>query len=62
MVMAQVNVIVGDYETALDYLEEILSMPSPYTAALVELDPLWEPLRDLPRFRDIIEKYRGITF
>ncbi|HSH00286.1 MAG TPA: hypothetical protein VLB27_09570 [candidate division Zixibacteria bacterium] len=62
MVMANVNVIIGDYDTALDYLDEILGMPSVYTSNFIESDPMWAPLRELPRFREIIEKYRGITF
>ena len=62
MVMALVQLKAGNIDTALDYLEEILSIPSYYSTAWVELDPLWEPARDDPRYKEIIAKYEGIKF
>lgn len=62
MVMAYVQLNAGNTESALDYLDEVLSIPSAFSTAWVELDPLWAPVRDHPRYREIIAKYEGITF
>ncbi len=62
MVMAYVQLNAGNIDAALDYLEEVLSIPSYYSTAWVELDPLWEPARDHPKYKEIIAKYEGITF
>jgi len=62
MVMAYVQLNAGNIDEALDYLEEVLSIPSYYSTDWVELDPLWEPARDHPKYKEIITKYEGITF
>jgi hypothetical protein len=62
MVMAFVQLKAGNIDVALDYLEEVLSIPSYWSTAWVELDPLWEPARDHPRYKGIIAKYEGIEF
>jgi hypothetical protein len=62
MVMAYVQLNAGNIDVALDYLEEVLSMPSSHSTAWIEFDPLWEQARDHPRYREIIAKYEGITF
>ena len=62
MVMAYVQLNAGNIDRALDYLEEVLSIPSTYSTSWIELDPLWEPARDHPKYKEIITKYEGITF
>ncbi len=62
MVMALAQLNAGNTDAALDYLEEVLSVPSHRSAAWVELDPLWAPARNHPRYKEIIAKYEGITF
>lgn len=62
MVMAKVQLNAGNIDKALDYLEEVLSIPSPYSTAWVEMDSRWESVRDHPRYKEIIAKYEGITF
>ncbi len=62
MVMALVQLNAGNIDVALDYLEEVLSIPSPYSTAWVEMDSRWEPVRDHPRYKEIIAKYEGIKF
>ena len=57
MVMAYIHVILGDYDTSLDRLEEGLSAPTYYSTALMQVDPLLAPLRDHPRFQALIDKY-----
>ena len=55
--MAYTHAILGDYERALDRLEEVLAVPSPFSSAWMKADPLLAPLRDHPRFQALIEKY-----
>ena len=62
MVMAYVQLNAGNIDEALDYLEEVLSIPSYFSTNWVELDPQWEPAKNHPRYKEIIAKYEGITF
>ena len=55
--MAYVHVILGDYDRALDRLEEVLSVPAYFSTAWMRADPLLAPLRDHPRFQALLEKY-----
>ena len=62
MVMAYVQLNAGNIDEALHYLEEVLSNPSSYSTAWVELDPLWAPARNHPRYKEIMVKYKDIRF
>lgn len=57
MVMAYIHVILGDYDRALDRLEEVLSVPAPFSSVWMQADPLLAPLRSHPRFQMLLEKY-----
>ena len=59
MVMAYVHVILGNYDRALDRLEEVLSAPAYFSTVWMQADPLLAPLRDHPRFKALIEKYES---
>ncbi len=48
---------VGEHDKALDLIDTLLSIPSSLTAARLRLDPDYDPLRDHPRFQQLIEKY-----
>ena len=52
--LATIYVLVGEHERALDELEWLLANPSDFSAALVRVDPLWDPLRENPRFRRLV--------
>ncbi len=52
---ALIFVRTGAYEEAIDQLEVLLSVPSKTSRALFRLDPAWDPLRDHPRFRKLVE-------
>ena len=54
--LAEVYVMVGEYDAALDLLEKLLSIPSGTSGSLLKLDPVWSPLRKLPRFQRLVEK------
>lgn len=48
--VALAEVMLGQYDAALDILERLLASPARLSGPLLKLDPLWEPLRSHPRF------------
>jgi tetratricopeptide (TPR) repeat protein len=57
MVMANIYARCGDYDKALDELEELLSSQTYYTVHDFELNANLIPLRHLPRYQELIRKY-----
>jgi serine/threonine-protein kinase len=55
LVLAEVYVLVGDYDAALEQLEHVMSLPLVLSPRVIELDPLWEPLRNDPRLQALLE-------
>ncbi len=55
--LAEVYVLVGEHEAAIDQLEHLLLVPSFVSARQLELDPIWDPLRHHPRFQALLEQY-----
>lgn len=53
--LAEVYAMTGRREEAIDVLARLLSIPSDLSPALLRLDPAWDPLRDHPRFRTLVE-------
>jgi tetratricopeptide (TPR) repeat protein len=53
--LARIYVMIGDYEQAIEQLEYLLSIPSGMSAALLRVDPFWDPLRSSPRFQMLLE-------
>jgi non-specific serine/threonine protein kinase len=47
----------GEYDVAFDRLEYVLSIHSKTTTQELGLHPLWDHVRDHPRFEALIEKY-----
>jgi eukaryotic-like serine/threonine-protein kinase len=56
---AHICTMVGEYETALDLVDSLLSIPCKLSVSLLRLDPRWDPLRDQPRFQRILQEYSG---
>jgi serine/threonine-protein kinase len=54
--LAQVYTMTGDHEAAIDQLEMLLSTASLVTVRTLRVDPTWDPLRDHPRFRALLER------
>jgi TolB-like protein/Flp pilus assembly protein TadD/tRNA A-37 threonylcarbamoyl transferase component Bud32 len=55
--LAQIYTILGMYDEAIDHLEHLLSIPCLLSGPLLKLHPKWDPLREHPRFEQLLEKY-----
>ncbi len=53
--LAQMYVMVGEEERALEVLEELLVGPSHVSRPRLKADPTWAPLRDNPRFQALVK-------
>jgi serine/threonine protein kinase/tetratricopeptide (TPR) repeat protein len=53
---AEILVIFGDYDAAIDQLEYLMSIPGFVSPPYLHLDPIWKPLRDNPRFQKLLER------
>lgn len=51
-------IVVGEKERALDGLERLSAVPSKVGAARLRLDPMYDSLRDEPRFQRLVEGSR----
>jgi TolB-like protein/Tfp pilus assembly protein PilF len=55
--VAQVHAVVGDKGRAIEILDGLLSRPSAVTVQVLKVNPVWDPLREDPRFQALIDKY-----
>ncbi len=55
--LAGVYTKVGEYDLALDQLENLLTIAGGTSTELLRLEPQWDPLRDNPRFQRLLEEY-----
>jgi pentatricopeptide repeat protein len=55
--LARVLARFGEVDEAIDILEEMLPAPSYLTVHLLDVDPIWDPLRSHPRFQTLLEAY-----
>jgi hypothetical protein len=55
---AQAYAELGDVEQAVEHLEYLLSVPSLITVQTLETRLTWEPIRDHPAFRALLERHR----
>ena len=53
--LARIYVMVGEHDAAIEQLELVQSIPDIASDLLLELDPIWAPLRDYPRFQRLLE-------
>ncbi|MFC1628509.1 protein kinase [Gemmatimonadota bacterium] len=56
--LAEIYTMVGEFDAAIDQLDYLLSIPSFRSVPLLEIDPMWAPLRDHPQFQALLEKYK----
>jgi Flp pilus assembly protein TadD len=55
--LARIYALVGEHEAAIELLELLLSRPSQMSVALLRLDPVWDPIRDHPRFQALLKEH-----
>jgi len=55
--VAEVYATLGDKDRAIEILDGLLSRPSSVTAQVLKVSPIWDPLRNDPRFQGLIGKY-----
>ncbi len=52
--LAEIYVMVGDHDAALDQLELLLSIPSDLSVPMLKISPQWDELRGHPRFEALL--------
>ena len=55
---AEIYLLIGDFDAAIDRLEQGTTERIELTGPLLALDPLWDPLRDHPRFQRLVRAGR----
>ena len=58
---AEVHAIFGDAAEAVPILDGLLQRPSQVTVPVLKLDPVWDTIRDDPRFQALVDKYTTKT-
>ena len=59
--LAEIYAWVGEHDEAFRLLDHLLHTPNGMTVPLLKLDPVWDPLRQDPRFQILIDKYSPKT-
>jgi tetratricopeptide (TPR) repeat protein len=57
--LALIYVMVGKYDDAIKQIKYLLSIPGFLSTKILELDPRWAQLRNLPEFKKMMESYSG---
>ncbi len=57
--LALLYTVVGEHDAAIDQLEYLLTIPSLISVPRLKFQPVWEPLRQHPRFKRLLEKHGG---
>jgi serine/threonine-protein kinase len=57
--VAGIYCVVGQTDRAIDLLDGLLSRPSTTSVAMLKINPLWDPVRNDPRFIELLKKYGG---
>ncbi|MFH1681744.1 MAG: protein kinase [Candidatus Eisenbacteria bacterium] len=54
--LSQFYMAAGDHDKAIDIIERLLEMPGYISVPFLEVHPLYDPLRDHPRFQRLLNK------
>ena len=57
--LAETYATVGEFDQALPLLESLLSKPSPLSVNLLKVNPVWDHVRNDPRFIALLKKHGG---
>lgn len=55
--LAHIYTLLGRYPEALEQIRQNLSLQSHLTTKILEMDPRWAPLRNLPEYKMLIREY-----
>jgi TolB-like protein len=55
--LAQIYVMVGKYDKAMEQIKYLLSIPGFLSTKILEIDPRWAPLRNQPEFKKLLQSY-----
>jgi TolB-like protein/Flp pilus assembly protein TadD len=55
--LAEIYTTIGEYDQAFNQIEILLSNPTWFSVKLLTVDPVFDPLRSHPRYKQIIDKY-----
>jgi tetratricopeptide (TPR) repeat protein len=55
--LAEILVMVGEYDAALDEIERLLILPGGLTIHQLRLVPFWDPLREHSRFLRLLDEH-----
>ncbi|MFZ3376695.1 MAG: tetratricopeptide repeat protein, partial [Chthoniobacterales bacterium] len=59
--LAQIYAWTGERDQAFSLLDHLLIIPNGLTVPILKLDPVWDPLRNDPRFQALVDKYGRAT-
>ena len=52
--LARIYVLTGDYDSAVDILNQLLTVPSIVSVPELQVDPFWKPLAGNPKFEKLL--------
>jgi len=52
--LARIYVLTGDYDSAVDILNQLLTVPSIVSVPELQVDPFWKPLTGNPKFEKML--------
>jgi hypothetical protein len=52
--LAHTYVMVGKYPEALEQIKYLLTIPGFLSTKILDLDPIWAPLKNQPEFKNIL--------
>ena len=58
--MTALRAALGDVDTCVDILTDLMSIPSELTISQLEVDPIWDNVRLDPAFANLMAFYREV--
>jgi serine/threonine-protein kinase len=55
--LCQIYIRTGEYDNAIDLLDSLMKIPSGFYLYELRHHPIYDPLRDHPRFQALLKKY-----